>query len=143
MDKKIFSTFLKERGQRLTKERTAILRRTLSLRGHFDPESLYVKIRATGLKASRASVYRTLNLMCECGLIEKVTKTEHGTIYEHTLGQSHHDHMLCISCGHIIEFFSETIEKLQEGICKKQGFDGVNHTLEIRGYCRKCRKKKK
>lgn len=143
MEKKIFNKFLKERGQKFTKERAAILQRIFSYHGHFDTESLYLKIRETGLKASRASVYRTLNLLCECGLIEKVTKTEHGTIYEHTFGHEHHDHMLCIGCGTIIEFYSEDLERLQENICRRQDFKGVTHTLEIRGYCKKCQKNKK
>jgi Fur family ferric uptake transcriptional regulator len=58
-------------------------------------------------------------------------------------GHEHHDHMLCIQCGNTIEFYSEDIERLQEEICKKQDFTGTNHTLEIRGYCKKCMKKKK
>ncbi len=143
MEKKIFNKFLKERGQKFTKERAAILQRIFSYHGHFDTESLYLKIRETGLKASRASVYRTLNLLCECGLIQKVTKTEHGTIYEHTFGHEHHDHMLCIGCGTIIEFYSEDLERLQENICRKQDFKGITHTLEIRGYCKRCQKNKK
>ncbi len=143
MEKKIFSKFLRDRGQRITKERSVILQKTLSCSGHFDPESLYLKIKGTGLKASRASVYRTINLLCECGLIEKVRKTEQGTIYENTFGHKHHDHMLCMQCGNIIEFYSEGLERLQENLCKKQGFQGASHTLEIRGYCKKCQKKKK
>jgi len=142
MHKKIFLQFLQGRGQRLTKERAFILQKTLSCNGHFDPESLYVQIKKTGMKASRASVYRTLNLLYECGLIGKVRKTEHGTIYENVFGREHHDHMLCIKCGNIIEFFSQELERLQENLCKKQGFQGASHTLEIRGFCKKCRKKK-
>jgi Fur family transcriptional regulator, ferric uptake regulator len=139
--KLFFSNFLKERGLRVTKERSAILQKTLSCNSHFDPESLYLQIRAKGLKASRASVYRTLSLLCECGLIGMVKKTEHGTIYENTFGNEHHDHMLCIQCGNIIEFYSEELERLQEALCKNQGFRGTSHNLEIRGYCMKCQKK--
>jgi Fur family ferric uptake transcriptional regulator len=141
--KPFFSTFLRERGLRVTQERSAILKKTLACSGHFDPESLYLQIRATGLKASRASVYRTLGLLCECGLIGMVRKTEHGTIYENTFGDEHHDHMLCIQCGKTIEFYSEEIERLQEILCKNQGFRGMSHNLEIRGYCIKCQKKKR
>ena len=141
MEKKIFSTFLKERGRRLTKERSVILQKTLSFKGHFDPESLYLGIKSTGMKASRASVYRTLNLLCECGIIGRVRESEHGTIYEQTFGHGHHDHMLCLRCGKVIEFYSEALERLQENVCKKQEFKGASHTLEIRGYCRKCLKR--
>jgi Fur family ferric uptake transcriptional regulator len=142
MEQKVFRNFLKERGQKLTKEREAILKEIFSFHGHFEPETLYLKIRESGLKASRASVYRTLNLLYECGLIDRVRKTEHGTIYECTYGHGHHDHMLCVRCGKVIEFYSEDLERLQEELCKKQEFEGTNHTLEIRGYCKQCQKKK-
>ncbi len=139
MRQQIFRKFLEERGQRLTKERSAVLHKAFSYKGHFDPETLYVEIRKRGLKASRASVYRTLSLMCECGLVEKVSKTEHGTIYEQALGRPHHDHMVCIRCGKVIEFYSESLEKLQEETCREHGFNGKSHTLEIRGFCKDCR----
>jgi Fur family transcriptional regulator, ferric uptake regulator len=143
MEKKIFGKFLKERKQRFTKERAAILQKTLAFNGHFDPESLYLGIKGTGMKASRASVYRTLNLLCECGLIDRVRKGERGTIYEQTFGHKHHDHMLCTQCGKVIEFYSEELERLQEALCMKREFKGSSHTLEIRGYCKKCGKNKK
>ena len=142
MECKIFRNFLEERGQKLTKEREAILKEIFSFDGHFEPETLYLKIRESGLKASRASVYRTLHLLYECGLIDRVRKTEHGTIYECTYGHEHHDHMLCARCGKVIEFYSEDLERLQDELCKKQEFEGTNHTLEIRGYCKQCQKKK-
>ncbi len=143
MVEKTFGKFLKDKGLRFTKERSAVLQKTLSFHGHFDPESLYIGIKETGMKASRASVYRTLNLLCECGIIERVTKGEHGSIYERTFGHEHHDHMLCIECGKVIEFYSEGLERLQEDLCSEKGFRGASHTLEIRGYCKKCLKKKK
>jgi Fur family ferric uptake transcriptional regulator len=138
MQQKIFIQFLELRGQRLTNERNAVLQKAFSCKGHFDPENLYLDMKKKGMKASRASVYRTLNLLCECGLLEKVSKTDHGTIYEHTFGHQHHDHMLCIRCGKLIEFYSERIERLQEEICRERDFVGKSHTLEIRGYCKKC-----
>lgn len=141
MKEEIFRKFLKDRGKRLTRERAAILKKTSSSKGHFDPESLYLEMKKKDLKISKASVYRTLHLLCECGLIEKVRKTEHGsTIYEHTFGQGHHDHMLCTECGKVIEFYSDNLERLQEEICKEYGFQWTTHTLEIRGYCSSCQK---
>jgi Fur family ferric uptake transcriptional regulator len=140
MQQTIFRKFLEERGCRLTKQRNTILQKAVSCDGHFDPESLYMEIRKKGMKASRASVYRTLNLLCACGLVEKVSKTEQGTIYEHTLGH-HHDHMVCIGCGKIIEFYSENLEKLQDEICREQDFEGKSHVLEIRGYCGHCQRR--
>ncbi len=142
MRQELFRQYLEKKGHRLTKERNAILQEAFSCGGHFDPETLYMDMRKRGMKASRASVYRTLNLLCECGLVEKVGKTEHGTVYEQALGRQHHDHMVCLGCGRVIEFYSSSLERLQEEICREQNFEGKTHTLEIRGYCGNCKTQK-
>ena len=142
MENKIFQNFLGLKGLKLTKERTAVLKEVFAFHGHFDPEHLYLRIKDSGSKASRASVYRTLSLLVESGLVEKVTRTDKGNVYEHTFGHTHHDHMICDLCGSIIEFYSEKLENLQEEICLSNYFDGKSHTLEIRGYCAECKKRK-
>ena len=140
MENKIFQNFLGQRGLKLTKERIAVLKEVFSSHIHFEPENLYLRIKDSGSKASRASVYRTLNLLVESGLVEKVTRTEKSNVYEHTFGHTHHDHMICDGCGSIIEFYSEKLENLQKEICLGNGFDGRSHTLEIHGYCAECKK---
>lgn len=140
MENKIFQNFLGEKRLKLTKERTAVLKEVFSFHGHFDPEHLYLRIKDSGSKASRASVYRTLSLLVESGLVEKVTRTDKGNVYEHTFGHTHHDHMICDLCGGIFEFYSEKLENLQKEICLVNAFEGKNHTLEIRGHCAECKK---
>lgn len=140
MEMELFRNFLRSTGLKLTKERNAVFREIFSFHGHFEPEDLYLRIRKSGLKASRASVYRTLNLLVESGLIEKVTQGERGTVYEHTFGHNHHDHLICDTCGEMIEFYSEKIENLQDEICRQNNFMGNNHTLVIRGSCGQCRR---
>lgn len=139
MENLIFRNFLGGKGLKLTKERTAVLSEVYSFHGHFEPEYLYFRIKDSGSKASRASVYRTLSLLVECGLVKRVTRTDKGNIYEHTYGHTHHDHMICDSCGEFIEFYSEKLENLQDEICEKNSFVGSSHALEIRGRCKKCR----
>jgi Fur family ferric uptake transcriptional regulator len=139
MENLIFRNFLGGKGLKLTKERIAVLSEVYSFHGHFEPEYLYLRIKDAGSKASRASVYRTLSLLVECGLVNRVTRTDKGNIYEHTYGHMHHDHMICDSCGEIIEFYSEKLENLQNEICEKNSFVGSSHALEIRGRCKKCR----
>ncbi len=139
MENIIFRNFLGGKGLKLTKERIAVLSEVYSFHGHFEPEYLYSRIRDSGSKASRASVYRTLSLLVECGLVKRVTRTDKGNTYEHTYGHAHHDHMICDICGDIIEFFSEKLENLQDEICEKNSFVGLSHALEIRGRCKKCR----
>lgn len=143
MGEKAFREYLSGQGFKFTKERKLILREIFSLHNHFDPEQLFIRMKKKGLKVSKASIYRTLPLLLQSGLIEQVERTEKHAHYEHTLGRGHHDHMLCISCGSAIEFFSEELERLQDEICKNKDFDSVTHTLEIKGYCSKCRKKRK
>ena len=134
-----FRNFLKNKGLKLTQERIAVLSDILSFHGHFEPETIYFRLKTSGSKASRASVYRTLNLLVEGGLVEKVTTTEKGTLYEHTAGHKHHDHMICDVCGTMIEFYSEKIESIQNEICRQNNFTGDTHSLVIRGACEQCR----
>ena len=140
MELKIFQKYLVEKRLKLTRERIEVLNEVFSSHDHFGPEQLYIRLRSSGSKASRASVYRTLNLLVESGLVEKVTRTDKGNVYEHTFGHRHHDHMICSRCNRVIEFYSENLEKLQEEICKKNNFSGMSHILEIRGCCETCGK---
>lgn len=135
----IFKELLKRKGLKLTKERAVILKEIFSFHGHFDPEDLLIRLRKKGSRVSKASIYRTIPLLLESGLIEEVIKVDKHAHYEHTYGHSHHDHMICTKCGSVVEFHSQELEDLQEKLCKKDGFRGISHTLEIRGYCRKCR----
>ncbi len=138
MEEKIFREFLEKKGCKFTNERAAILREVFSNHGHFDPEDLFFEIRKKGMKASRASVYRTLQLLLECGLVEQVERVDKHAHYEHTFGHKHHDHLICVKCGRVMQIYSEKLEQLQKNLCKKEKFRCVSHTLEMRGYCEKC-----
>ncbi|HXX53822.1 MAG TPA: transcriptional repressor [Thermodesulfovibrionales bacterium] len=138
MEKKIFQEFLARKGLKFTKERERILNEISAFHGHFDPEELLISIRRKETKVSKASIYRTLPLLLESGLIEQVEKNDKHAHYEHTFGHRHHDHCICVKCGAIIEVFSPKLEAIQEELCGEVGFTGIRHTLEIRGYCRDC-----
>jgi len=88
-----------------------------------------------------ATVYRTIPLFVESGFIKEILQYQNTATYEHILGHKHHDHMLCVKCGKVIEFRDDRIEKLQDEVCKKYNFKSVEHRLGIRGYCRQCQKK--
>ncbi len=138
MHNAIFKEFLKKKGLKLTEERKAILKDVFSFHGHFDPEELLIRLRKKGSRVSKASIYRTIPLLLESGLIEEAIKVDKHAHYEHTYGHGHHDHMICIKCGRVVEFHSQELEGLQEKLCRGDGFKSISHTLEIRGYCRKC-----
>ena len=109
----VLREFLKSRGLRLTTEREAVLQEVSSRRGHFDLEEIFIALRKSGAKVSRASIYRTLPLLAQSGLVEEVERTDKHAHYEYTLGAEHHDHMLCTGCGRVIEFHSGQLERLQ------------------------------
>lgn len=139
MEKEIFREFLIKRGLKFTKERQKILYEVFSHHGHFDPEELLLSMRNKEIKVSKASIYRTLPLLLESGLIEQVERNDKHAHYEHILGHEHHDHLICLKCGKVIEVFSPKLEAIQDELCKKKRFNGIKHTLEIKGYCRNCR----
>ncbi|MCK4912064.1 MAG: transcriptional repressor [Thermodesulfovibrionales bacterium] len=136
--KKAFREFLESQNLRLTREREAIIEHVLRKHGHFDPEELHFELKGNGAKVSRASIYRTIPLLVNAGIIEKVENTDKHAHYELILGRKHHDHMLCTRCGKVIEFYSEGLERLQDRLCKAEGFKGNSHTLEIKGLCSRC-----
>ncbi|MHB1458233.1 MAG: Fur family transcriptional regulator [Armatimonadota bacterium] len=140
-EEKQFRDYLCEHGLKFTPERRFILREVFRIHGHFEADEVVMGMRQCGIRVSRASVYRTLPLLAECGLLRQVYSSEKHSHFEHTFGHEHHDHMICSECGAAIEFTNETIEELQERICKEYGFTAVFHKLEISGICALCSEK--
>ncbi len=139
MSKKIFRDFLTKEGFRLTRQREAIFNEIELLGGHFDLEELFFSLRKKGIMVSKASIYRVVPLLKECGLINQVIFKDKHSHYEFTYKTKHHDHMICLECGKVIEFVSPSIERMQDRICKRNGFLSTDHMLEIKGYCKKCK----
>ena len=140
MERSIFREFLYKKGLKLTKERQRILDEVFAFHGHFNPEELLKSMRSKKIKVSKASIYRTLPLLVESGLVEQVEKNDKHAHYEHTFGHGHHDHLICMRCGKVIEVFSQRLEAVQTELCKSREFEGIKHTLEIKGYCCNCKK---
>jgi Fur family ferric uptake transcriptional regulator len=138
MDKQKFDEYISNKGLKLTRERDEIVREILHTTGHFAPDELFVRLKAKGSKVSRASIYRTIPLLVESGVIEEVERVDKHAHYERVSQNSHHDHMICIRCGRIIEFYSESLERMQERLCRQENFRGVRHCLDILGICDKC-----
>jgi Fur family ferric uptake transcriptional regulator len=136
---KIFRDFLTSRGLKSTPERNVILQEVFQRHDHFEAEELHASIKKKGKKTSRATVYRTLDLLVQCGLLEAVDFGGNSHHYEHVLGHQRHDHLICERCGKIIEFTHRPLEKLKEEICKEMNFYGRSHTLKIFGICERCR----
>jgi Fur family ferric uptake transcriptional regulator len=133
-----FSRFLASNRLRLTRERRTILEEMLQIRGHFDADSLLARFRSRGSAVSRATLYRTLARLVEAGLVHKIEMAAGQAQYEVMVGRHHHDHMICLECGRIVEFESRDIERLQIEICRRKGFHMTGHMHQIRGLCAAC-----
>lgn len=139
-EERAFEKYLRTQGLKFTPQRKLILKKVFAKHDHFEADDLVMDFRLEGKKLSRATVYRTLPLLVQCGLIREVQFGDNHAHYEHTLGHKHHDHLICIRCGKVVEFCDDSIEKLQENVCVKHSFQAESHSLEIKGYCHQCRK---
>jgi len=133
-----FTKYLQDNRLRLTRERRRILDEMLRIPGHFDADDLLAHFHRQGRRVSRATLYRTLARLVEAGLVHKVEMAQGQARYEVMVGRHHHDHMICLACGRIIEFESREIERLQDEICRRKGFLMTGHMHQIRGRCRSC-----
>ena len=138
--KKMFNDFAASKGLRSTRQRDVILDVFLSTHQHISVEELYLKIKSSNPGVGHATVYRTLKLFTESGLAREILLHDGQTRYEHVIAGEHHDHLVCTNCNSIVEFEDATIEKLQEEIAARHGFQIKNHKMEIYGLCSNCRK---
>jgi Fur family ferric uptake transcriptional regulator len=129
----------KERGLRLTLPRKVIMRVLSESDDHPDAVELHRRATRIDPGIAIATVYRTLNLLQEKGILEKHTFGDGRARFE-SAEQEHHDHLINVETGDVIEFRSDEIERLQEEIARKHGFEIVSHKLEI--YVRRKKKKK-
>jgi Fur family ferric uptake transcriptional regulator len=136
-----FQDFLQRQGLKLTTERSALVREIFSIHYHFEADELLFKMKQKSLKISRATVYRTLELLVKSGMVRRVHLGEDHYHYEHVTGNSHHDHLICTTCGGVIEFHDEVLEQRQRDICEKKKFTPTFHNLQILGVCDSCRRK--
>ena len=133
-----FADYLSRNRLKMTRERRVILEQVLAVGKHFGVDDLLVHMHNSGLRASRATLYRTLAHLVDSGLVHKVEMAKGQARYEAMLGRHHHDHMVCLKCGEIIEFESPEVERIQEEVCRRKRFTMTGHTHQIRGYCRRC-----
>lgn len=135
----LFKDFLSENQLKLTPQRRAVLEAVFATHRHFDAEELVQILKQMGKRISRATVYRTLDLLVKSGLVHAMELGESRKVYEHIVGHRHHDHLICTECGRTIEFGDGFIELLQEKVCDRLNFQAQKHSLRIFGRCENCR----
>jgi Fur family ferric uptake transcriptional regulator len=138
-EKTLFVAFLGGKGLKLTRQRETVVDEIFASGGHFEAEDMVERLKRKRARVSRATVYRTLDLLQECRLVEKVNFGTSRSFYEHILPGKHHDHIICTRCNVVIEFVDERIEKLQLEICASNGIRLQSHSMRLFGQCEVCR----
>ena len=140
---KQFQSLLEKQDLKYTYERQTILDEVCHWDAHFDADSLYERFKKKGMRVSRDTVYRTIPLLLESGIIQKSVGEGKREFYELTGDKGHHDHMVCVRCHEFIEFTCDEIEKLQDEVCEKHGFKLIFHDHRLFGICKKCQQNAK
>ena len=138
-----FKRVLRDNGLKYTKQREVLLQTLYNNNEHFTPEQLYlyIKERHPCLNVGIATVYRSLNLLEESGMVTSISFGAQGKKFE-LANKPHHDHIICRHCGVIVEFEDQVIEKRQLTIAKDNGFKLTGHIMQLYGVCSECNKQK-
>ena len=125
---------LQKSGLRYTRQRQAVLDELNRGQDHRDVEEIYFSMKERGLNVSRATVYRTLELLVKYNLVRRLYLGEGKYRFENRKGK-HHDHIICLDCNKIMEFMNDQIEMLQEKVAKEYGFTLTKHVFQLYGHC--------
>jgi len=128
---------LRECGKKVSKTRRKVMEVFFSCGRHVSVEDLYMEVKKKHPEIGYATVYRTLKVLEELGYAVSLDVGDGSTKFETAFSQ-HHDHLVCTSCGTILEFHEPEIERLQERVARKYHFIVESHTLHLFGTCEKC-----
>ncbi len=140
---RVFADYIAGHGLKNTPQRRAIVDVFFSSDNHLSTEELYDQVRKADSGIGQATVYRTLKLLCEAGLAREMHFGDGIARYEPIVDDTHHDHLICKSCGKNLEVVDEKIERLQEDLARRHGFTLTSHRMYLYGVCSDCRKKEK
>ncbi len=131
-----FAKFIQEKGLKTTRQRNTIVNVFFNMRGHISVEELLKEVKNVNPRIGYATVYRTLHLLVESNLVEERRFGDGLARYEGHSDVEHHDHMICLECGEISEFFNPGLEALQEQLAQENNFEIYRHRLELYGSCK-------
>lgn len=133
-----FRQYLKRHGIKFTQPRQRILDSVLEMKDHFEAEQLLFALRQGGHRVAKATIYRTLPLLVDCGILKQVRFEVKQSHYELAFGENPHDHMVCRRCGRIVEFASDDVVTLRKRLAGKHRFHSISHRFQISGLCWEC-----
>jgi Fur family ferric uptake transcriptional regulator len=133
--KEVFRAYLKENKHRITPERFMVLEEIYRGDGHFDADEIFFKMKDNESRVSRATVYNTLELLVECGLVQKQQFGKNQSVYERSYSFQQHDHIICQNCDAVLEFCDPRIHEIKTLMEKVHGFKLGAHSLHFYGEC--------
>ena len=135
----LFRRYLAGQNLKMTQERRTILEEVFSSEEHFGADELHLRFVDRKVAVSRATIYRTLEHLVQSGLVRRVyLDNQKKAFFEHVHGRRHHEHMICLSCGRVIEFSDDPLEERQDQVCRQHKFKPLRHSLRIVGLCASC-----
>ena len=138
--RKRLDDFIRKKGLRQTSQRDEILEIIFTSDEHFTPDELFNRLRNTGSRASRATVYRTLGLLLEADLIHEIELGDGQTTYDpNFVGHPNHNHLICVDCGKVVEFEDTHLDLQNDCLTRRLGFRPVRQSLRIEAACERLR----